>query len=167
VCIPQKFEVLNMDRRFFNRAGGGLFVGLAGLLAARPASAEPTAKQHRVALQVSSDDPAVMTLVLNNATNVAAYYRERNQDVQIEIVAFGPGYLMLRDISPVKERISTIRQQLPFVILSACQNSRRSVATKENKKLEEIAQLPGTTDVPAGVVRLSELQEDGWSYVRT
>jgi hypothetical protein len=108
-----------------------------------------------------------MTLVLNNATNVAAHYRERNQDVQIEIVAFGPGYLMLRDISPVKERISTMRQQLPFVVFSACQNSRRRVAAKESKKLEEIAELPEATGVPAGVVRLSELQEDGWSYVRT
>ena len=156
-----------MDRRFFNRTGGGLLVGLAGLFAVRPAGAEPTAKQHRVALQVSSEDPAVMTLVLNNATNVAAHYRERNQDVQIEIVAFGPGYLMLRDISPVKERISTMRQQLPFVVFSACQNSRRRVAAKENKKLEEIAELPEATDVPAGVVRLSELQEDGWSYVRS
>jgi intracellular sulfur oxidation DsrE/DsrF family protein len=158
---------MNMDRRFFNRAGGGLLVGLAGLFAVKPAAAEPAAKQHRIALQVSGDDPAGMTLVLNNATNVATYYRERNQDVQIEIVAFGPGYLMLRDISPVKERISAMRQQLPFVVFSACQNSRRGVATKENKKPEEIAQLPGTTDVPAGVVRLSELQEEGWSYVRS
>src|ERR1700761_6268110 len=153
-----------MDRRFFNRTGGGLLVGLAGLFAARPAAAEPAAKQHRLALQVTSDDPAVMTLVLNNATNVAAYYRERNQDVQIEIVAFGPGYLMMRDISPMKDRISAMQQQLPFVVFSACQNSRRGVATKENKKPEEVTELPGVTDVPAGVVRLSELQEDGWSY---
>jgi intracellular sulfur oxidation DsrE/DsrF family protein len=155
-----------MDRRIFNRAGGGLFVGLAGLFATGSVRAEPAPKEHRIALQVSSDDPALMTMVLNNATNVAAYYRDRSQNVQIEIVAFGPGYLMLRDISPVKERILAMHQQLPFVVFSACQNSRRTVATKENKKLEEIAELPVANDVPAGVVRLSELQEEGWSYVR-
>ena len=159
-----------MDRRFFNRMGAGIFVGLGGLFAAAAAKAETApegkAKTHRMAFQVSSSDPALMNLVLGNAANAAAHYKSRNEEVRIEIVAFGPGYLMLRDISPVKERIAETRQKLPAVVFSACQNSRAAVARQDNKKPEDIAQLPEAVDVPAGVVRLSELQEDGWSYIR-
>ena len=59
-------------------------------------------KTHRVAIQVDQNDPAVMNMVLNNATNVIEYYRGKNEDVDVEIVAYGPGMHMLRaDTSPV------------------------------------------------------------------
>jgi hypothetical protein len=37
-------------------------------------SREPPAKLHRLVLQVNSDEPAMMNLVLNNANNVEQYY---------------------------------------------------------------------------------------------
>ena len=161
-----------MNRRFFNRTGAGILVGLGGLFAtaaarSETAKQEPTLKTHRMAFQVSSGDTQLMTLVLGNATNAADYYKARNETVQIEIVAFGPGYLMLRDISPVKERISEMRKKLPSIVFSACQNSRAAIARQDNKTPADIHQLPEAVDVAAGVVRLSELQEDGWSYIRT
>ena len=160
-----------MDRRFFNRTGAGLLVGLGGLFAtaarSEPAKRDPTTKIHRMAFQISSGDTQLMTLVLGNAANAADYYKTRNETVQIEIVAFGPGYLMLRDISPVKDRISEIRQKLPLIVFSACQNSRAAIARQDNKSPADILQLPEAVDVAAGVVRLSELQEDGWSYIRS
>ena len=74
---------------------------------------------------------------------------------------------MLRaDRSPVKERIADVHQQYPFVVFSACANSRRGFARAENKAPEDIPELPEATDVPSGVVRLSELQEQGWSYIK-
>ena len=36
-------------------------------------------KTHRVAIQVNQNDPQVMNLALNNATNVIEYYRGRNE----------------------------------------------------------------------------------------
>lgn len=159
-----------MDRRFLGRTGAGLLVGLAGLFGAAAVQAQtsaPTsAKPHRMSFDVSSGDPAAMNLVLNNVTSATEYYKAHNEEVQIEIVAFGPGYLMLRDISPVKARIAEVHQKMPSIVFSACQNSRRAVARAENKKPEEIAQLPEARDIPAGVVRLNELQEAGWSYIR-
>jgi intracellular sulfur oxidation DsrE/DsrF family protein len=160
------FEEANMDRRFFTSAGGGVLAALAGIFATSARAAEP-AKPHRIALQISSADAAVMTMVLGNATNVAEYYKSKGETVQIEIVAFGPGYLMLRENSPMKARITEMRQKLPFIVFSACQNTRRRVAHDEGKKIEDIVELPEATDIPAGVVRLSELQEQGWSYVRS
>jgi len=54
-------------------------------------------KPHRLILQVNSNDPAMMNLALNNATNVAQYYKDLGENVAIDIVTFGPGLHMLRD----------------------------------------------------------------------
>ncbi len=54
-------------------------------------------------LQVNTNEPAMMNLALNNATNVAQYYKDLGENVTIEVVTFGPGLHMLRDdTSPVK-----------------------------------------------------------------
>src|SRR5678816_497519 len=66
----------------------------------------PKGKEHRLVLQVNSNDAAAMNLTLNNATNVTEYYKGLGEKVQIEVVTFGPGLHMLReDTSPVKARI--------------------------------------------------------------
>jgi hypothetical protein len=41
-----------------------------------PAAEAAAEKEHRLILQVNSDDPAAMNLALNNAMNVAQYYKE-------------------------------------------------------------------------------------------
>ena len=39
----------------------------------------------------------MMNLALNNATNVAQYYKGLGEKVSIEIVTYGPGLHMLRN----------------------------------------------------------------------
>ena len=48
-------------------------------------------KMHRLILQVNTNEPPMMNLALNNATNVAQYYKDLGEKVSIEIVTFGPG----------------------------------------------------------------------------
>ena len=124
------------------------------------------AKPHRVAIQVDQNDPAVMNLALNNASNILDYYRGKGEDVQVEIVAYGPGLNMLReDTSPVKDRIKQIKQ-LSFpnsIKFAACNNTKQGMEKREGHK---ITIVPQAEIVPAGVVELSELQEQGWSYIR-
>ena len=70
-------------------------------------------KTHRIAIQVDQNDPAVMNMVLNNATNVIEYYRGKGEDVDVEIVAYGPGMHMLRaDTSPVQDRIKHLKEMV-------------------------------------------------------
>lgn len=159
-----------MNRRLFARTGASLLaasLALAGR-SARAAAVMPAAPSgHRVALQVSLADPVLMNLALSNISNIAEAYAARGETVAIELVAYGPGYAMLRaGTSPVAARIAAIRTRLPFVVFSACQNARRGMAESEGKTIEQIQELPGVTDVPAGVVRLITLQEQGWSYIR-
>ena len=124
------------------------------------------AKPHRVAIQVNQNDPQVMNLALNNATNVIEYYRGKNEEVEVDIVTYGPGLHMLReDTSPVQDRLKRLKE-LAFpskVQFSACNNTRQGMAKTEGK---EIPVLADATVVPSGVVRLMELQEQGWSYIR-
>jgi hypothetical protein len=70
-------------------------------------------KTHHIAIQIDQNDPQVMNMVLNNATNVIEYYRTRNEDVDLDIVAYGPGLHMLRaDTSPVQDRIKRLKDMV-------------------------------------------------------
>ena len=122
--------------------------------------------KHRLAIHIDQNDAQVMNLALNNATNVIEYYRSKNEDVDIDIVTYGPGLHMLRvDTSPVKDRLKRLKE-LAFpgnVQFSACNNTKQGMEKTEGK---EVAILSEAALVPSGVVRLMELQEKGWSYIR-
>jgi uncharacterized protein len=121
-------------------------------------------KAHRVVLQVDTNEPAMMNLALNNATNVAQYYKDLGEKVSIEVVTFGPGLHMLRDdTSPVKARIEVIALSTPEISFKACGNTQENMHKVENK---DIPLVPQAQVVKSGVVRILELQEQGWSYVK-
>src|SRR5213080_4735694 len=87
----------------------GLILALAVCTATSALAADT--KPHRVAIQVNQNDPQVMNLALNNVTNVLEYYRARKEDVDIDIVAYGPGLHMLRaDTSPVQDRLKRLKE---------------------------------------------------------
>jgi uncharacterized protein len=160
-----KEDLMTTNRRRFTRSGLIAFVAAPGLAAGAARAAEE--KPHRLVIHVGGADVGQMNVALSNIVNAADYYAARGKTISIELVANGPGYAMLReDRSPVKARIAEIHKQLPSVVFSACQNSRRAIAKAENKSIEQIVEVPEATDVPAGIVRLCELQEQGWSYVR-
>ena len=135
-----------------------------GLLACGGATAET--KPHRVAIQVDQNDPDVMNMALNNAKNVIDHYRTKGEDAQVEIVAYGPGLHMLRDdTSPVKDRIKEMVDGAYHakIAFSACNNTKQGMEKREG---HPIAIIPQATLVPAGVVRIMELEEQGYSYVK-
>ena len=146
----------------FRRLATAALLSIAFATSALAADTKP----HRVAIQVNQNDPQVMNLALNNASNVLEYYRAKNQDVEIDIVAYGPGLHMLRvDTSPVQDRLKRLKEMaFPNKIqFSACNNTRQGMEKAEG---HAISVIPDATIVPSGVVQLMELQEQGWSYVR-
>jgi intracellular sulfur oxidation DsrE/DsrF family protein len=164
--------------RFKNVFGTSATVLVALLVVAPPSAAQvkkqpanPVLKRpaidkklHQLVLQVNTNDPATMNLALNNATNVAQYYKDRGEKVTIEVVTFGPGLHMLRnDTSPVKARIETLALSTPEISFKACGNTQQNMQKAENK---EISIIPQATVVNSGVVRVMELQEKGWTYVK-
>lgn len=119
---------------------------------------------HRLALQISDNDPQKMTTVLNVAANVTRLYQDRGEEVEIRIVAFNAGLHMLReDTSPVLQRLTSFDQSMPNVSFAACGNTITGMTKKEGKAppVSAIAEV-----VPAGVVELITLDEDGWTVIR-
>jgi len=121
-------------------------------------------EHHKLALQISDNDPVKMNAVLNVAANVSKYYSDKGDEVDIEIVAFNAGLHMLRaDTSPVKPRLLSFKQGMPNVTFKACENTLESMARKEGR---EPPLVDNAERVKAGVVRLIELAEKGWTVVR-
>ena len=159
-----------MDRRKFHRFGLSIVAAFAPAYAeASPAVGARTEDQnHRVTFQVSSDDHLTQELALANTRNFATFYKNKGEAFAIEVIAFGPGYSMLQDnISRVKTAVEDLMRDfgasLSFV---ACQNTRMAIAKSRGVKPDEIAQVEGVKDTPSGVVRLAELQRQGWSYIK-
>ena len=134
---------------------------LLASLVVTPALAEGP---HRLALQISDNDPDKMNAVLNVAANVSKYYSDKGEEIEIQIVAFNQGLHMLReDTSPVKPRLSGFTKSMPNVSFKACQNTIDGMSKRENKDIPIVA---NAEHVPAGVVTLIELGEKGWIIVR-
>lgn len=143
-----------------------VLAAIAMLALASPSAFAAGAKEHRVAIHVDQNDAAVMNLALNNATNIMEQYKAKGETVQIEIVTYGPGLHMLRaDTSPVQDRIKQIVDvSFPSSVkFAACANTRDGMEKREGKPVSIVAQAE---IVPSGAVRLIELQEQGWSYLR-
>ena len=147
---------------FLHRIATVAFISMAFVSASPAADGKP----HRIAIQVDQNDPQVMNLALNNATNVIEYYRAKGEEVDIDMVTYGPGLHMLRaDTSPVQDRIKNLKDiAFPSKIqFSACNVTKQGMEKKEGHPIDMMSEA---VIVPSGFVRLMELQEKGWSYVR-
>lgn len=134
----------------------------ATLFAISQASAEDQA--HKLAIQIDQNDPAIMNLALNNAENVMQYYEAKGEKVKIEVVAFGPGLQMfVQGSSPVKDRIAAMSLESPDITFSACGNTYKKLVQKVGHDVPLVSEA---RIVPAGVVRLMELEGEGYAYVR-
>lgn len=113
-------------------------------------------KRHKLVLQVSDNDPAKWNLALNNAKNVQDDVGATNVD--IEIVAYGPGIGMLKLESPSASRVAeAIKANIKVI---ACENTMRTL------KLTRDDMQSAISYVPAGVTEIMTKQSEGWAYVR-
>jgi intracellular sulfur oxidation DsrE/DsrF family protein len=119
---------------------------------------------HKVAIQVSENDKGLMNIALNNAENIIEYYKGKGETVAIEIVTYGPGLHMYRaDTSPVKDRIAPMALENPNIKFIACANTQGKQSKAEGKPVTLISEAKV---MPSGVVRLMELQKQGYTYIR-
>ena len=114
---------------------------------------------HKLVIQVSTDDPRTQTIAMNNAVNLQKLYGMDN--IAIEIVAYGPGLGMVTKKSEFLSRVESLGMQ--DVTFSACMNTMKNIE-KKTGTLPVLAE--GVESVTAGVARIIELQEDGYSYIR-
>ena len=137
---------------------------LAGVIAvlslavatAAPAQAPQASFRPKVVLQMSESDPAKWNLALNNAKNIQTDLGAANVDV--ELVAYGPGIGMLKADSIVGNRVDEAMASGVKVV--ACENTMRA------QKLTQADMLGKISYVQAGVVEIMQRQQQGWAYIR-
>lgn len=119
-------------------------------------AAETGVGRHKVVFQVSDNDPAKWTLALNNIRNIQQDLGRENVDV--ELVAYGPGLNMLKLDSTVAPRVAETLGNGAAIL--ACENTMRG------GKLTRADLLPDIGFVKAGVTALMLRQREGWAYIR-
>lgn len=134
------------------------------LAAALPMMSLAEGVTHNVAFHIDQNDPALMNMVLNNVQNLNNYYASKGDTAVIEVVAYGPGLNMyIADQSPVADRIASMALENDKLSFSACANTMAGIKKKTGN---DVTLLSEAQVVPSGVVRLVELQEQGFAYVR-
>ena len=147
-----------------NRVLFGSFVALAlnaawisaSYAAESPTASAATSKKSRLVFQVSDNDPGKWNLTLNNANNVQEDVGAANVD--IEIVAYGPGIGMLKADSVAANRVGDALAAGVKVV--ACEN------TMQAQKLAKSEMIASVGYVSAGVVEIMQKQQEGWAYIK-
>ncbi len=130
-----------------------------GIVAPSLAEDDKPFAEQRVVLQISDPNPFKQTLVLNVANNLIKHYGPDRVD--IEIVAFGPGLRLLFADNVNRGRIQGLAAN--GVRFAACNNTMNAMTKKLGEKPELV---PQAKIVPAGVVRIIELVDQGFKLVK-
>ncbi len=137
---------------------------ILGILLAGTSPGRAQDAPHRLLIHVDSPDADVMTEALHNAANVIDTIRKQRGTVAIEIVANGPGTSMFIDaLSPVKPEVQRLHAAYPEVVMSACGISLTHTAASMKKQLTV---MPEARVVPSGAVRIMQLEEQHWAYLK-
>ena len=140
------------------------------LTGSEAATSKPPAKAaavgiHRLVLPINTDDPTTMRALISTSLNLPKYYQERNEAFTIEVVAYNAGVRMLRaDTSPVKDMLRVLRTVNSNIRFVVCDATKLGMERQEGRP---ITLIDGVDLVPSGPGRIIELQEAGWSYIRS
>jgi len=139
----------------------GLAISVSSFSAPNDSPLPDTLADYKIVLQISDRDPFKQTLVLNVAGNLLKHYASSSEEVDMEIVGFGPGVRLMLDGNVNNQRIQTLMDA--GVRFSACGNTITNMAKKlgyEPKIRKDI------TRVKAGAARILQLDTAGWQVLK-
>ena len=120
------------------------------------AVAHKTIKKAKVVFQVSDADPKKWNLALNNMQNVQQGLGKDN--VEVELVVYGPGIGMLKTESLEGNRVNDAVAAGVKVV--ACETTMHALKLTKDDMLASIGYVPG------GVIELMKREKEGWAYIR-
>jgi intracellular sulfur oxidation DsrE/DsrF family protein len=128
---------------------------ILALLVGFTAHAQDRPAHHRIIMQLTSGD----TLVHKNLMKQLRNMKEAAPDLELEVVCHGPGMdLLMSDRSIVASKVKEFAAQ--GIVFTACENTIRE------RNLDRSTVLPQAGYVKAGIIRIVERQEQGWSYIK-
>ena len=129
----------------------------SALVVAALVFASSVAAKDKVVIQVSDADPLKWNLALGNARNMQTALGA--DQVDIEVVAYGPGITLLKAAdSPIAARVTEAKAAGVRVLV--CEN------TMANMKFTHADMLGDVGYVPSGVVEIIKKQQEGYAYLR-
>jgi len=130
---------------------GASSVGLSG-------AAGMSQDQHRVVMHLNSGDENVQRGVLNNIRHL--YQEVGRERLRVELVAHGAGLTLLtKKGSTLATELAQLKSAYD-VEFTACSNTMKAMKLIRDDLVEQVDRT-----VPA-MVRLMELQEQGWAYIK-
>lgn len=131
-----------------------LSASVAGLSGAAETSQGP----HRVVMHLNSGDEKVQRGALNNIRNL--YHEVGRKHVLVELVVHGAGLTLLtKKDSTLAPELAQLKAAYD-VEFTACSNTMKAQGLTRVDLLDQVDRT-----VPA-MVRLMELQEQGWVYIK-
>ena len=118
------------------------------------------AADRKMAIQLNSSDPLTQKMALLNARNLKAVIGKANIDV--ELVVYGPGLGILKMGKANSSRVKDLMDRYGLKV-SVCEGTLKSYAKKHGGEPDIIG---GVSRVPTGAIRILELQEQGYAYMR-
>jgi intracellular sulfur oxidation DsrE/DsrF family protein len=152
-------------RSFFRAFGYAVLATLMLAVVCSVARAQPALlpdkpfAEHRIALQLSDNDPKKQNLVISIANNLLKFYDP--DKVAIEVVAFGPGIDLLRADNANRKMVESLVAQ--GVRFDVCLNTVETIERETGQRPDII---PVATPVPVGVGQILSLTENGYTLVR-
>ena len=135
----------------------GVALGIAGPTAAD--HVKDGRAVHRIVVQVNEDNPQLWNLMLNNIANLIGAMGKEHVD--IKVITYGPGINMFKKGSSVVERLDSLKKFAGSSVgYTVCSNTMKAM------KVERQDIVPLVDDFYPGIVRLVELQEQGYVYLR-
>jgi intracellular sulfur oxidation DsrE/DsrF family protein len=118
------------------------------------------AADRKMAIQLNSSDPLTQKMALLNARNLKAVIGKDKVDV--ELVIYGPGLSALRMENTNSSRIKDLMDRYDLKV-SVCEGTLKNYAKRHGSEPDIIE---GVTRVSTGAIRILELQEQGYAYMR-
>jgi len=146
--------VVKMNAMLIMCLVGALSVSAPGLSGADMTSQDP----HRVIMHLNSGDEKVQRGALNNIRNL--YQEVGRKHVRVELVAHGAGLTLLtKKDSTLASELAQLKAAYD-VEFTACSNTMKTQGLTRADLIDQVDRM-----VPA-MVRLIELQEQGWIYIK-
>jgi intracellular sulfur oxidation DsrE/DsrF family protein len=140
---------------------GSLLIVLGAFAAPQTlmAQEEKPFAEHKIVLQISDMDPSKQTLVLNVASNILKAYGA--DQVDVEIVAFGPGLRLLFEENSNTSRIDGLANS--GVRFFACQNTITNMSAILGTPVKINAHA---SSGKGGIIRIKELVDQGYMLAK-
>lgn len=143
---------------------------------AHAADPVPAEKVEKVVWHVDFGDPRRMSAMIQSVNNMVTAYQNDLADYDVRVVFVGAGIRFLtkdplagtafaEDAELKARRVELIQRleqlrDVQKVKLELCEITRQSVDLPKHKI------IPGVQPVPSGVVRIAQLEHDGYAYLK-